>query len=261
MKNIKVYKERMDVCMTEDEKLFFVNYIDFNEIDTIVDFGGANGSLLWHLTQLRPETTKTKKVIVDNNPQMQTEYPLENVIRIRDIFEFKPDTLKGKVLFIFSSVLHECSRLLTYQLMMFCTLYAHAVVVRDMCYTKEAEDKQKFEDFPAYEVIRANSKLSALFDEHRLIAQQVWMQSPEEVLTHFILKYTYLENKETEFKENYFSNNADYLTEMLGMDCDWEYRYKRDYTLPYKAKQAAEVFNWLNMPFTHTQRVLVKKSK
>lgn len=257
MKNIEVYKERMDVTMTEEEKLFFVRHVDFSTVGTIIDFGGANGSLLWQLCKLQPDLQHVEKFIVDNNPQMITEYPLENTKRVGDIFDIK-QMQPGKVLVIFSSVLHECSRLLTYQLTSFCLHFADIVVIRDMCYHGGNHPERKsFEEFEAYEVIKNNPEWLRLFNELKISSQQFWMQSIEETLTHFILKYTYTENAESEAKENYFCNNAAALAKLL-IDKGWEYLYQRNYPLPYKAKQAAEVFNWPDLPDTHTQRILVR---
>ena len=38
------YLEKMERAM--EEKIFFLNKIDFNNVDTIVDFGCANGALI-----------------------------------------------------------------------------------------------------------------------------------------------------------------------------------------------------------------------
>ena len=259
MKNIKVYNDRMNVSVNKDEKLFFIDHIDFTEVGTIIDFGGANGSLLWNLMQLCPETTFTKKIIVDNNPQMKTEYPIENCTRVSDIYDIQVDKDAGKVLVIFSSVLHEVSRMLTHQLAAFCSLNADIVVLRDMFYHGGKHPEHKYyEDFAAYEIIRNNPEWYGMFEYIRQGASQYWMQTPEQILTHFILKYTYTENWETEKCENYFSNNVDLLAKMLEKS-GWMVEFERNYALPYKAEQALHIFSWPDLPDTHTQRILVKE--
>lgn len=49
MNDIKGYIERLDKSMTRKEKLFFFNKVKLASYDFIVDFGCANGRLLYEV--------------------------------------------------------------------------------------------------------------------------------------------------------------------------------------------------------------------
>jgi trans-aconitate methyltransferase len=108
MNNYEGYLKGMEKSM--QEKLFFLEYIDLNSYDLIIDFGCASGDLIERLRVV----TSTKIVGIEKDAYMQ------NILSQRQI-QWKPNlnelgNLKGKkVLIIFSSVLHEIILLQTLQ--------------------------------------------------------------------------------------------------------------------------------------------------
>lgn len=264
IKDIDNYKTRMNVTMTLDEKLFFLNHLDLQAYTCIVDFGGADGTLLYHIQQKYPNLTDTCLfVIVDKNPQMEMVNTLKNCIRVETLDDICPRITKEryKVLFICSSVLHECTSDDMTDVALFCHWYADTIVMRDMAYTSESGyskvslSEQDFSSMAAYQTITRDRKLHKQFKEMLKYINE-WHQDVYKALTHFILKCEYTTNWDSEIKENYFNNNIVWLSAMLE-DEGYERVYKRLYTLPYKAKQASVEFKF-GLPKTHMQVILRK---
>lgn len=267
MKNVKIYKERMAKTMTMEEKLFFLSHINLHTYDFIIDFFGANGALI-HEIQARFPDLKAIFIIVDNSPQMETEYELNNCLRcnsLKQVKEWYGKTSMGEVLLICNSVLHEVDDATVEEILDFTKEHVRTVVMRDMAcdFSNTASISYHLEsDFrwcPAYSVICRDVDLHDRFLEFLEYCNE-WGTTEKQVMAQFILKYEYVENWDTEVKENYFSNNIIKVSDMLS-DNGWYSIYKRDYVLPYKNEQAKKVFNWEYMPNTHRQIILERGSR
>lgn len=268
IKDLNGYRERMTKTLTRAEKLFFLDHIDMYTYSTIIDFGGADGALIHELQRYYPDLAKECHfIIVDNNPQMINAYDLKSCTRVFSLEEAKKYiTCKQETLFICSSVLHECSSETLDTVTQFCEHYVRTLVMRDMAYVEPSErsyediplSETEFESFKAYQIIKSNEDLYKKFLE-MLPYCHTWEQGPTEALTHFILKYEYTANWDSELKENYFSNNIIQLFMRL-RDNGWLSLYTKNYVLPYKGEQAAQVFKFYCMPVTHMQVVLERPS-
>lgn len=264
IRDIAGYRDRMSVTMTLAEKLFFVNQLDLYSYSTIIDFGGADGALIHHIQELFPDLAERNQfIIVDNCPQMFNAYPLKHTIRVKSLEELTYNNyLKdGEVLLICNSVLHECSEKTVDEIVKFANKYARTVVMRDMAFTDSGYKTDHdltladFENWRAFDMIKLNPDWFERFKQ-MLVYTNKWRLDVPAVLTQFILKYTYIDNWNSEVLENYFSNNiltvADKLT-----NCGWLSLYRRDYPLPYKSQIANWEFN-TKLRNTHSQIILEK---
>lgn len=256
IRNLRVYNKRLAKTMTREEKLFFLDKIDLSTYDTIIDFGGADGALLYAVQRECPEVAeKCRFVIVDNNPEMATAYPLKNCERISGLDEVDADC--GKVLLILSSVLHEMERPSIYELAVFCHERVQTVVMRDMGNADlYAPDKNLLYTCPKpwYELSRTWRK-SDIERFRQMVAFNgvIGGQNLMTLITHYILKCDYTENWEREFDEDYLNNNIFYMAENLSRR-GWRKVYEREYVLPYKARQAKRRFH-IDLPNTHVQMI------
>ena len=102
------YLEKMERAM--EEKIFFLNKIDFNNVDTIVDFGCANGALIEIMDKY---LQSTKQIIGFDNYQYfidicNNKYiNNKNLIFISDFCLLTEKIKQKKYAIIFSSCLHE----------------------------------------------------------------------------------------------------------------------------------------------------------
>lgn len=267
MNDIRIYKERMAKSMTRAEKLFFMDHLDLYTYDTIIDFGGASGLLVYEIQRQYPDLAdKCRFIIVDSNPQMQTDYDLKNCSRVISLDEIGES--QGRVLLICSSVLHECGLFDIDSLCRFCNEHVSTLAMRDMAYTKFSfwmHDLTE-DDFVhgvlvsrAYERIRANEDLRKRILEMLPYCNE-WKQDAKQALTHFILKCDYRENWETEIREDYFSNHVLTLAQWLQDFGKWRTLFYRAYALPYKKAQAKADFDF-ELPNTHVQIILERPEK
>lgn len=256
MEDIDKYYLQMRYTMNMKEKLFFLDYIDVYNYDTIIDFGGADGFLLKRLQMkfsLLP--SQCKFIIVDNNSQIKTNFMLFNFERVSSLDEITD--LSGKILFICSSVLHECSWEDVCKISFFCEKYVQTIVMRDMAYQKERFLPKKDDNTKrALEAISSNPDYADRFQEVANYCKQ-WGASTREAVTQFILKCDYKENWEKEVKENYFSNNVINLQSLLCIFDGFKTVYKCGYPLPYKKEQAEKEFDFY-LPNTHIKLILEK---
>lgn len=264
MNDITIYKERMAKSMTRAEKLFFLDHLDLYTYDTIIDFGGASGLLIYEIQRQYPDlAAQCRFIIVDCNPQMQTEYELKNCTRVISLDSIRKMKLHGRVLLICSSVLHECRLGEVEKIYNFCRDHVSTLVMRDMAYTAFVDsDAYLYEDAfvgnAAYEKICANEDYKKRFLEMLPYCRDK-MQDAKQAITHFILKCDYRENWGTEIHENYFSNYVLALCKCLVRNW-WQPLFYRAYALPYKKAQAKEEFGF-DLPNTHVQIILERPEK
>ena len=102
MNNYECYIKGMEKAM--QEKLFFLEHLDMNSYDLIIDFGCASGDLIERIKVITK--TQTPLIGIEQDSYMQsilTQRGIEWKASLSNI-----ENLKGqKILIIFSSVLHE----------------------------------------------------------------------------------------------------------------------------------------------------------
>ena len=269
--NIEIYNTRMDASI--EDKLWFLNQnID---ADVYVDFGCANGNLLKEMYQRDPG-----KVYIgyDNNPDMlclARKHCLGTSIIFGHFFnkikEYIDKKYPGrKICLIMSSVLHEvyfysknAKEIEEFWRVIRRDLSPDYIAIRDMDFGYDS-DRINERGYTSSEFLSIRNEL---FREIRLKADKKQLKDFENIyglidsyknLTHFLLKYKYVENWDREVKENYFS----YTVSQIMSELQWEYsiKYKKDYCLPYLYTQFKKDFGIDFMGYTHYNLLLRKFS-
>lgn len=258
MKDIEIYKKRMGTTMTVEEKLFFTEQLNLFMFDCIVDFGGADGTLVHTLQLMYPQLAdSTRFIIVDNNPAMETIYDIKNCTRVLSLDQITIDPSE-KVLVIFSSVLHEVPQEMISKIGKFCNQYATAVSIRDMASDARpcSSVPYTYHDFENYIIFDKlwSDRYRERFIQHveRCVKWGYWEY---QVIESFILKCDYVENWDTEVEENYLCGNCLALADTL-CAYGWLCTYEKHYALPYKVAQAAREFGWQPLGNTHFKAIL-----
>ena len=268
LNNISIYNERMDKSI--EDKLWFINKVD---ADIYVDFGCANGNLLKHLSYIHQRQGKTdiKYIGYDNNNEM-LELAIQNCNRFKNI-SFTNDFLNirndydipndKKVCLILSSVLHEVYS------------YSNAkekedfwdsihylnfdyIAIRDMT---SGIDMNSFTQYVSrtieYQIMAVKEKAN---QQQLLDFQRYWGRiNSLHDLTHFLLKYKYVENWDRELKENYLPLTTSILHYRLNFS--YERKYHKLYCLPYLKNLFKKDFGINFIGYTHMNVLYVKGKK
>ena len=249
IKNFNVYNQRMSAAMVD--KLFFMDKIDIDEVDTVIDFGCADGELL----KLLPP--QWDKIGVDNNPEMIRQARINcsdarYYSSLKDAVKHKTD----KTLLIFSSVWHEifhyCTKDEINEIYDEFSMHNNFkfIVIRDMCKFCMGDTPAKKEDI---ELIRNNphGKLFDDFHQKFLGGRQLITEND---LIHYLLKYRYEENWDRECTENYFSMKEEYFTRALLL-FNYEIIYYERFVLPYIKETVLQDFNYKIKYPTHIKLI------
>lgn len=257
LNNITIYNQRMDKSI--EDKLWFNNMVD---ADVYVDFGCANGNLLKTMYQMNPNKTY---IGYDNNLEM-INIARENCRNTHIKFMSNLNIIKNyidvnfknkKVCLILSSVLHEIySYLKTYEINKILfdidKLEPNYIVIRDMTYgfhhslylQKDPLTKMREEIIKYVKQINRFGNIIQIqdFEEHWGKLQTIYN------ITHFLLKYKYLENWDREVKENYLPKTND-MYEFLSKK--YNVKYHKKYCLPYLQEQFKKDFEIDFKGYTH----------
>lgn len=251
----KIYCESMAKSL--EDKLFFLNEIDINDYDCIVDFGCADGRILEVLDE-KLTNKKTILVGIDKNKVMTNQLVLlaartkhtmlvsTKLIIDDEIFNLLKREDK-KNLIIFSSVLHEYN---WENFKPFFILF-DTIVMRDMqspekFWYKVPESTRALvtKDFPRELLAKLERKYGYINDLERLYK--------------YFLMYRYADNFDHELQEDYFSIIWENLKEWLTYDYVFHVLYEKDYILPFIKQDIETKFGYeLKFP-THKQIIFVR---
>ena len=270
--NFDVYNKRMEKSL--EDKLFFVNILKDEDIETIIDFGCANGELLkW----TKPEWNK---IGIDNNPKMRiaAKENLSGANYINDFDELERcEFNKDKTVLNLCSVIHEiysyCSNkdILNFWNHVFNDGYKY-IVIRDMSVSKETErlvDENLIEKISDYVLNKKYEiKNAKRFLEH-IEKCKNWRgkESPsvpfnnlrQKDAIHYLLKYRYTDNWSRESNENYLGLWTEDLIELIPEK--YEIIYKEHYVLPFIKEDVMKNFNYELRDNTHIKLILKKKDE
>lgn len=253
MKNPTLYLEGME--KSYQEKLFFTEHLDLNDYDFIVDFGCANGHILRRLYNFI-EKENIELVGFDSNLEfleIAREVSPSSINFTNSVSEIIPE-YNQKSLIIFNSVFHEIVNEYEREAIIRIMSEFDAIVIRDM-------------------IAPVTSNLPIDSTTHDRIANKVpkWMFEEFEErwgridnkkkMYHLFLKYTYIENWETELEEDYFSAPWGELYERLVFEGNYKIAFERTYTLEYKKKMVEKDFNHLMNDITHKQIIYTREAK
>ena len=198
---IETYIEGLN--KTLQDKLFFLNILpkDYFRNKVIIDFGCGDGAVLEYISE-NCDTTDSILVGIDINQNI-LEYAkqkkIKNCIFINSLSEIDYSRNKKDIVVIATSVLHELGDE-QHELFEFVNNHASCFIVRDMCfvYPKQGLDIYDYKDIHAKIIQNSNTNLLASFvKKYGLV--------PEINIVHYLMKYTYVENWDTELEENYTS--------------------------------------------------------
>lgn len=186
MKNYNTYLKGMEKGI--QEKLFFAEHLDLDGFDFIIDFGCANGYVASKLKHL----TYTPILGVDYDPEMRKIATQNGLVAFANINKL-PKLDGKKVLVLFSSVLHEVGDYWQ-TLKKWLKEIKPVIVIRDMI----APNLDGHEWLMDYQPTGKEPKWKEYEEEWGEI-------KTTHDLYYYFLKYTYVDNWETEVKKNYFS--------------------------------------------------------
>lgn len=264
MNDVKGYIERLDKSMTRKEKLFFLNKVKWAKYDAVVDFGGADGHLLYEVDKYlnKHKKDKEKKIQLFNikcNADIKQRYDYSRqYFHAFSLDTWKPELRGKRVLLILSSVLHEVDKATRQSIVDFAKEYADTVVIRDMHFKASRWTMKR--EYEKARLFLENKDILLNTDERRFFLD-VFRYSPYWVpksLYEFFLKYTYVDNWATEKQENYFSSNILDTTQDLykrGFRC----KYCKHYTLPYKKREVLQHFGYKMRANTHVKLILEQR--
>lgn len=252
MNDLNGYVKRMGYAL--EEKMFFKNLIDLNEYDLIVDFGCATGDLV---RRIKSGGYRGSIVGYDLSEEM-IELAKKQGQSSRTLFTTSIEQVEllllgsVKTAVIFSSVLHEIED--KHDVFNFMKCF-DTVIVRDMYFFDE---NYTFDPLPRGLLRDIRRKVSRkLFKSY----ENEWGRLTHENKNfyHFLLKYTYVDNWESEVKEDYFSADLDTLIDLLTRDLTLESSFEvvhdRCFTLPFKKKQVYEHFGFVMTLGTHRELI------
>lgn len=236
MRNYNTYLKGME--KSNKEKLFFLNYINLNDFDKVIDFGCGKGDILKAC-----DNGKIQLIGIDHDPVM-INYAKENIPNAIFYNCLNRELITDKTLIIFSSVLHEIENYWkTLQNIINGT--GATIVVRDMCY-----------DGPNYKIIERNNLAKLIkYSNSNMLSDFIQKNDLRTIkdMYHYLLKYSYIDNWQEEIKENYFSFK---WVDLLKMGTIL-YRYQ--YILEFKKNRVFEDFH-IDLKYnTHIQLIIKLK--
>lgn len=227
------------------DKLFFLNHLCLDDYDYIVDFGCDRGDIIKTCSQM----TKAICYGIERDPIMRNiagdNCKDTEIILLESLDELHIPTDK-RVLFIFSSVLHEVGAYWDTKINPFLKKYHSddyrcTLVIREMNFPWWCEDNISKDDL-AKIVKNSNPKMLSEF------ISKYGMKTVKDMY-HYLLKYSYVDNWELELEEDYFSFKWLFSFPYIEV-------YIREYTLPFKKERVKVDFDIDLRYSTHKQFIV-----
>lgn len=253
MNDIKYYTNEMKKSLMD--KLFFIDKVDTKRF---VDYGCADGAVIKFLASVYPENTY---IGYDKNKEMietaQKDNEQTNVSFTSDLNElrtFASEERFGDCTMVLSSVFHEIydrhqDKDVWTVIRMFSPTY---LAIRDMCVSRMVNRESDpiavatiYRKFGASAVERWEHKWGSLFDNRSLV--------------HFLLKYRFEKNWETEFEENYLPFTYEQF--LCDIPKTYDVIYNEHYTLHFMKQEIRKDFGIDLQDRTHMKLVLKFNNK
>lgn len=281
MNDINGYNERMRATM--EDKMWFVKHLPAN-IDTVIDFGCADGSLFRALNHKYPgrfklfvgiEESDDMRHLANINADNRTlEVPILFAASFEDIKKYKQIKPENCV-FVMSSVIHEIFNYKNDALISddYSGSYSHCkylndliesvndfgikcIAIRDMF----ARLEKYYNALDKIHILR-ESKAGQIFQQYEDYFNKHWahlasgfMYVGNYIAFDFLMKWFYSDNWDREMKEFYFWNWLDGFLQ----DNTYPIKHLEYFNIPYvvdKAKELGIDMNWN----THAKLLLMKK--
>lgn len=251
---ISKYNEEMKKSMAD--KLFFLHQLD---IDVLVDYGCADGSLIGYIKELYPSITvigyDISKQMIDiarsNHPDILFSDHWRAITHI-----LEKNYFDKKTAVFCSSLLHE--------------VYAYGtetsinefwmnitrndfdyIIIRDMMVSKTIDRPSDVLDVMKIKRAKLDTQLESF--------ERKWGHiSSVRNMIHFLLKYRYTENWNREVNENYLPL---FFEELIDLIPEWyTINHLELYTLPYLKNKVREDFGIELKDNTHMKLILERKN-
>ena len=249
--DMNVYLNRMQKSVLD--KLFFIDKV-FEPIESIVDFGCANGELIKAVHALFGD--EYKYYGYDINPEMvkaaKNNIPFATVVSDWDLLDVQFD----KSLLNISSAIHEVysyckpGEIEQFWKRVFKSGFKY-ISIRDMMVSEHCSANV---DEKEIALVRGEER----YAEHLRDYENVWgtIKSQKD-LVHFLLKYKYKENWEREVRENYLGLHLEEFFKLI--PSEYEITFSDHFTLPFIAWQVKNDFSIDLKTPTHI-KIILKKS-
>jgi 23S rRNA U2552 (ribose-2'-O)-methylase RlmE/FtsJ len=251
------YIEGMKMSM--EDKLFFVNKLDF---DVIVDFGCANGTFLSLVQNMKPNV-KLIGYDLDDTMLLKAESILGEEALLTSSWQQVVLELSKyeKPLLNLSSVIHEVYS------------YSHSSVIKKFWEQQVFGDNFKWitirDMIPSVEIHKGERKS---FEEDakkvRELADSYYLKSFEDkwgsihnnyrTLVHFLLKYRYTDNWDRELNENYLPVSLETLKKKI--PSSYKIVFEEDFIVPFIREKVMEDFGINIKHSTHTKMIIKNDS-
>lgn len=249
----EAYSSHMEKSL--EDKLFFENLVE--GIDTLIDFGCADGKLL---EQIHTDFPDWNLYGIDADPTMleaakgncaAAEYIRSDGLPADQLRNIAP----GAVINL-SSVIHEIYSYSTPEEVgnfwkdLFCCGFKY-ISIRDMALGRSAFRSSDPSD-------RLSAMLGApmeqLLDFNRLWGSLGYQNN----LMHFLMKYRYIENWDREVRENYFPITVEELINLIPIK-EYKVSFFSHYCLPFNQKRIYEDFGISLNNNTHLKILFERK--
>lgn len=251
--DLNIYNARM--AKSTPDKLFFMGMIE--NIDTVLDYGCADGNLIYAMNLIRPQLNYCGYDIAFDMVELAELPNGQSNIFFSTKLDFLLNKLKAEnTVLNLSSIIHEiysycgAEEINEFWNFVFNSGFRY-IAIRDMMVdasvnrTARATDIKRFKDvFPQKHIDDFESYFGSITENKNFL--------------HLLLKYKYLENWKREVKENYLPL---YLEELLGLiPADkYEIHYFDHYILPYTKQQVKEDLDIDLKDKTHLKMLLSRK--
>lgn len=248
--DLNVYLRRMEKSLYD--KMFFIDKI-FTPVDTVLDFGCANGGLIKCLSILFGDSNYAG---FDISPEMidaaRGNVPEANFYSEWDKINIPFD----RSLLNISSTVHEVysygtpDDISVFLERVFDSGFRY-ITIRDMMFSRADEKRIAAED---EEKLREEKNYAFMLEEY----EKVWGKiTSTRDMTHYLLKYRYTQNMQREIRENYLPL---YFEDFMKLIPDsYEITYLDRFVLPYIRHIVKEDFGITLTQPTHIKLILEKK--
>lgn len=241
-----------------EDKLFFIEHIENDEnIDSIVDYGCADGTMIERMSEKLPKLTYYG---YDTDPRM-ANLADQKSFRASTIWDSTMHRVNpGQTLLNCSSVIHEvysygnAADTMQFWHRIKMTGFKY-IAIRDFSVSKSINRQISPND---YKNLLTNSTYEQT--EKILDFEKVWGSiTQNKNLIHYLMKYRYTDNWEREVSENYFPIYFEDLLNWLLCGNLYDIVYLNHYILPFTKSKIEKDFNISLTDNTHVQILLRKK--
>lgn len=253
IKNIEVYNERMDKSILD--KIWFIGKVD---AEVFVDFGCANGNLIKQLSLIYPNlifmgydiSNDMIDIAKENCNSCTNTWFTSNW---NELINKLPNNKKNCL--ILSSVIHEVysygdeNSIEKFYSDVFSSELFDFIAIRDMNFDKNDNcDKQLLLNYK--NKISNQTKLASQINDFKRIYGDF---DNIKNITHFLLKYKYIENWNREVKENYLPIDYNNKNERVyTLSKQYKIIFNEVYTLPFLKMQFKKDFD---IDFNHPTHI------